>query len=386
MLNRANQPDSPSTARCIYTGVVVGILLATCTAAWGQGRPDILWETMGHGAGVHAVAFSPGGSWVASGSEDSHVRTWAIADGQPGPDTQNCCGVYSLAISPDNARVASGSTIYLQISRTDNGEVLHRWNGGQSFPAIAYSPDGAWLASSAESGGVKIWDAQSRALLQTLSAQGPCRDIAFSPDGTKLAVLSESVVRVWNTSDWSPAPTLSGAGSTLESLQFSRDGSRILAANGQAQLWRVSDGALERTFQPSTGALRSAALSPDSRVVVGNSSFAGEIIFWDATNGAEIRTYDDGTDYLQKIRFSSSGRLYAYGQIDGNVVVAKNPFWTIGDFDGDGIVNSTDLSLFVDVLLGTNSNPEHRICADENADGMVNGLDVASFVAALTAE
>lgn len=385
MLLFANHWDSASPRRRATTLISMGVCLTFTSVAMGQGRPDVLWEVMGHGSGTHAVDFSPGGSWVASGSEDSHVRIWGLASGVPGPDTQNCCGVYSVDISDDQARVVSGSFSILQISRTDTGEVLHRWSSGQSFLSVCFSPDGAWLASASEGGGVKIWDSQSAGLIRTLTAGGPCRDVAFSPDGAKLATTSGAQILVWNTSDWSLAQTLTGGGSTLHALQFSRDGSRILGTYSSAKLWRVNDGNIEQTFLSTSGLVLSAALSPDGRVVVGNTSL-GQIVIWDASSGSVLRMFDDQTDFLQRTRFSVTGRLFAYGQTSGNIVVARNPFWLSGDLNGDGSVNATDQSLFVEVLLGGNQNPELRICSDLNGDDTVDGHDVASFVAAITGE
>ncbi|HPF39737.1 MAG TPA: dockerin type I domain-containing protein [Phycisphaerae bacterium] len=356
--------------------------LMTATA-FADSRPDVLWETAGHGAGVHAIAFSISGAGFATGSEDSHVRIWGLADGAAGPNTQNCCGVYSVAISPDETHFASGSVSALQISRTDNGALFRRWSPGQSFPSVCYSPDGVWLASGAEAGGVKVWDVQSGSLVRNLSAVGPCRDIAFSPDGTRLATTNGAGILIWNTGDWSVDQTLTGAAGTVSSLQYAREGDRILGVDFLPRLWRLSDGTLERSFNSLVGAVASAALSPDGRVVVGNAPINDKLLFWDAATGDELLTFDDATDLLQKTRFSATGRLFAYGQVDGHVVVARNPFWPTGDLDGDGHVNAQDTSRFVDALLGINENPEQQVCADVNEDGALDGRDVAVFAEAL---
>jgi hypothetical protein len=54
-----------------------------------------------------------------------------------------------------------------------------------------------------------------------------------------------------------------------------------------------------------------------------------------------------------------------------------------GDIDGDGIVDETDRTLFIGVLLGTNTNPDHVERSDMNGDGLANADDIPPFVAAL---
>ena len=53
-----------------------------------------------------------------------------------------------------------------------------------------------------------------------------------------------------------------------------------------------------------------------------------------------------------------------------------------GDINDDGAVNNTDLNLFVNVLLGTETNPTYVARSDMNASGSANGLDIPLFVAA----
>ena len=48
----------------------------------------------------------------------------------------------------------------------------------------------------------------------------------------------------------------------------------------------------------------------------------------------------------------------------------------LGDLNGDGEVNVTDVQLCVNVILGTETNPDIVKRADVNEDGNVNVLDV----------
>lgn len=56
----------------------------------------------------------------------------------------------------------------------------------------------------------------------------------------------------------------------------------------------------------------------------------------------------------------------------------------LGDINGDCTVNFLDRDLFVGVLLGTNTDPEHISRSDLNGDGEIDARDVAGMIEALT--
>src|SRR5260370_7037731 len=65
----------------------------------------------GHGDNVFAVAWSPDGTWIASGSRDTTVRVWKASAGEDYLVYQDHASyLLSLAGSPDGKRIASGDT------------------------------------------------------------------------------------------------------------------------------------------------------------------------------------------------------------------------------------------------------------------------------------
>ena len=110
------------------------------------------------------MAFSPDGTRIASGSDDSTVRLWDAHTGQPigQPLTGHTDAVSSVAFSPDGTRIASGSgddTVRLWDAHTGQpiGQPL---TGHTDFVnSVAFSPDGTRIASGSGDNTVRLWDA-----------------------------------------------------------------------------------------------------------------------------------------------------------------------------------------------------------------------------------
>jgi len=62
-----------------------------------------------HNGSVHAVAFSPDGTRLATGSHDSTARIWDVASGRKLLEVRHNGRVNAVAFSPDGTRLATGS-------------------------------------------------------------------------------------------------------------------------------------------------------------------------------------------------------------------------------------------------------------------------------------
>ena len=233
---------------------------------------------IGHKGPVLAVAISPDGQTIASGSRDNTIKLWN-RDGTLRttlPRLHNG-SINDIAISPDGKIIASASTDKtIRLWQLD-GNLLQILTGHEaSVEAIAFSPDGKLLASASDDKTVRLWDSNGD-LLKILKGHKDVVDaVAFSPDGKLLASASDDkTVKLWNR-DGNLVKTLSGHKGEVEAVAFSTDGKLILSGGREEKndknlmLWN-RDGSLKEEWW-AFGDVEAVAFSPDGKTIAYTST------------------------------------------------------------------------------------------------------------------
>jgi eukaryotic-like serine/threonine-protein kinase len=290
------------------------------------------------------LSFSEDSTILAAGiaTPEDKIVLWSVADGR----------VLRSVIAPQrggglatpHTPFATTRNLDLAAHVTDSGELrvvdlnngVARWvkvgaDEGSIVGAIAFSPDGRFIASSAYFGdmALRVWDAASGKLIQRLEGhRGPVFSLMFWPGGEKLASASnDRTIRIWDVPSAKQIDVLQGHKSAVSHLALLSDNTTLVsgASDGAVCLWNVESRrpkeALIRLPDP-VGAWRFAVDGTSVLTAIGD----GDIVRWHGVGLREKTVELQGKDVGKIIadwrmgpeQFSPDLRYVAFRRIDAD--------------------------------------------------------------------
>lgn len=232
---------------------------------------------------------------------------------------QTLAGTLPVAYSPDGKILATMSPTRpgpadLKLWDAQTGDLKQTVRLGRELHALVFSPDGKLLASGGRFEALKLWDVQSGKLNQTL--RQTVDSVAFSPDGKMLASASEDgTVKEWDVQTGALKQTLTGINVGPYSVAFSPDG-KILASGasyGVVNLWDVQSSALKQTLiVEGSPTMYSLAFSPDGKTLASAGS-GPKVELWDVQTGGSKQTLIGHSEGVSSVAFSPDGKTLASG-------------------------------------------------------------------------
>ncbi|MFE1442154.1 trypsin-like peptidase domain-containing protein [Streptomyces sp. NPDC058739] len=276
----------------------------------------ILDRLRGHKDAVNAVAFSPDSPILATGSADNTVRLWNPRTGEPGRVLKGHGGsVKALAFSPDGDTLATGSadnTVRLWNPRTgEPGRTLK----GHTEPVttLAFNHDGRTLASGSADNTIRLWNPRTGTSRTIKGHDLPLTSVVFSPDGNTLATADDYDVHLRNPHTGKVRKTLY---ETASLIAFSPDKKTIATTTDRwVRLWDSATGAPRATFAGHANEVLALAFSSDSRTLA-TAGRDATVRLWNANAGNDRATLKGHTDGVLSVAFSSDGHMIATSSSD----------------------------------------------------------------------
>jgi eukaryotic-like serine/threonine-protein kinase len=193
--------------------------------------------------------------------------------------------------------------------------------------ALAWSPNGKYIASSSLDETIRVWHAHMGQTLLTHhdnSLKGQA--LAWSPGGKYIASTSGllcETIQTWHVSTGLNAaeyPTCNGHTEPINSLAWSPDGNKIASASddGTAQVWDVRTGRSILAYRGHSMGVKAIAWSPNGKYLA-SASEDKTVHIWNAETGRNLLIYYSHRDKVNAVAFSPDGRKIASASDDGTV-------------------------------------------------------------------
>ena len=205
---------------------------------------------------------------------------------------------------------------------------------------VTFFQDGQSLASSSRDGTTRVWDVRTGRLLHTLGDHprpctwdAPCstavNSVAFSPDGALLATGgADGEIVLWDGPKRDSAPRPRRRWRRGAWCELQPDGGRVVSGDdGFVRMWdpRTGEEVMKMTspgWSAETGGVTVVAFVPADRSWLPQAFFRDkrtEVTLWDVGSGRVMRAIDAGKNEVTRLAFDASGSVLAIAG-DGGVL------------------------------------------------------------------
>jgi WD40 repeat protein len=284
-----------------------------------------LYKTLtGHLSEVRALAYSPAGDMLASGSMDNSIKLWQTSTSESSATLQGHTGwVYGLGFSNDSLTLASCSWDKTLILWDIGSKSLKSVLGGHNDAvwSLDYSPDNSTIVSCSSDDSIYIWNAQTGSKQKELIATGDwVRTVKYLPDGESIVSSGwVSYARLWDASNGSVKLTFQNTGGAA-SMDISHDGKTLAIGSydHSVKIYDTATGALISSLLGHSNVVTSVKFSPDAKTIVSGSS-DNTLKIWNTSTGLLVDTLDGHTGAIWSIKFSPDAKTIASGSADKTI-------------------------------------------------------------------
>lgn len=275
---------------------------------------------------VTSAAFTPDGNQVvlAAGSDGMSAYSAHTGKKTSGPIRLRGYGWIST-LSPDGRRFAAGTSRgQIGLGDVQTGlEIARRDPFTNVVRALAFDPDGRWLAAGGDDRRIEILDAHSLETVTHFAVDGTVRSLALSPGGRYLLAGVDHVAMLWDLEAPEKPPVKQARSGWVRSADFSPDGTRALWGEYRAgHLFDLESQTEIAAVHGHFDAIWLAQFSPDGRCFA-TVSYDGFLRLWSARDGTPLTSFlqiHDGTaGGSSTLAFSSDSQWVAAGSANGLV-------------------------------------------------------------------
>jgi WD40 repeat protein len=306
--------------------------------------------------------------------------------------------IYDVAFSPDGAQIATcGRDDAVRIWDSRSGEYLRGFSNGRTVLAVSFSPDGQNLLVATIDHGIHMFDTATWESSVVARTDSMPQVIAYAENGNSIAI-GTSPIQLFSPTDFSQIGVLSGHKLGGVSLAFSSDGKTLASGNAdkKAKVWDVDKQTLRFERQHDYW-VDSVDVSRDGKQIAISSvrqspgSQVHEIAIVNSTTGER-----EGALVGETIRAHVNWSAQARYSPDGLLLISLlQGFHDTGEVSDDGILTDCVGSISVWdarskalIARSTSSRRPYRLCispdskkvAVTDVKGKLEILEIPSFI------
>jgi WD40 repeat protein len=255
------------------------------------------------------------GKRIISYSWDPGFQIWDLESGVQVGETweDNDFGVTAIALSPDGKKVASGSSDgAVKLWNIDTGKVIKTWTGHiKEVRSVSWSSDGGRVLSGSRDGTFRVWGVE---VGETSILQGPINTgekvwaVCYSPDDKMIATGGDDL-KIWNANSGELLKTLEGV---FMYLAWTSDGKTLIGGGAgitkfDTATWTVLDSNWPKTI------VTVISVSPNERILTSTSYFNKTTELWSLETNQPIGTPLHHQDEVICATFSADGKFLITG-------------------------------------------------------------------------
>lgn len=289
-----------------------------------------------------SIAFSPNNQHIASGSTDGAVKLWDALSGEQVGDTleQHSEPVYGLVFSNDASMLVSASKDQtIVVWNVNDGSMVHAPLTGhkKTILTLAFSPVDMRFASGSRDRSIRIWDAVvgEEVLPPIIHRGGGVTSLVYTPDGNRIISGSDDrTIRIWDAHEGTllynphaalqPSPLVfTGHRSDIFSIAISPCGTLLASASKDTtvRLWDISTRTeLSHLIRQHRLPVRVVTFSHDGKRIV-TGCYDATVRVWDVEGVGSMAAPRLHKGLVSHLVFSADGTRIVSGGLDKTVRV-----------------------------------------------------------------
>ncbi|MBD2168091.1 PQQ-binding-like beta-propeller repeat protein [Calothrix membranacea FACHB-236] len=302
----------------------------------------------GHSSFVNAIALTPDGQRVISGSSDNSLKVWNL---QTGEELFTLKGhrkpISAIAVTPNGKQVISASRDNtLKVWNLETGNELFTLSGHSSLVnAIAVTPNGKQVISASWGNTLKVWNLETGKELFTFPSERYANSghsnwvnaIAVTPNGKQVISASDdNTLKVWNLETGKEGFfslirnffnirqkfTLRGHSYSVKAIAVTPNGKQVISVSLDCTLkvWNLETGKELFTLSGHSDLVQVIAVTPNGKQVI-SASDDNTLKVWNLETGKELFTLSGHSHSVNAIAVTLNDKQVISASLDSTLKV-----------------------------------------------------------------